>query len=170
MGGDPAPAGQLALYPLDQTGTTGAGNSGFAWHDVMLTKIGNTVTWFVDGVTIAGLDVSAFSFSTNIFVGFYDPSGGVSPIPDVAFALFDNLRVATMQSPLITAIHTVGSNVQIDFTGSTSDTPASFTLQSVGQVNGAFADGPSTITSLGSGSFRATAPTIGPVQFYRIRR
>jgi hypothetical protein len=170
MGGDPAPAGQLALYPLDQTGTTGIGNPGFAWHDVMLTKIGNTVTWAIDGVKIAAVDVSTFNFATNVFVGFYDPSGGVSPIPDVAFALFDNVRVATMQPPFITAIHTVGGNVQIDFTGSTSDTPASFTLQSAGQVNGAFADVSSTIAVLGSGSFRATAPATAPVQFYRMRR
>src|SRR6185312_3539789 len=123
------------------------------------------------GVKIAGVDVSTFTFSTNIFLGFYDPSAGISPIPDVAFALFDNLRVATMQVPLITVIKTVGGNVQIDFTGSTSDTPASFALQSVGTVNGAFADAPSApITSLGGGLFRATVPLNGPVQFYRIRR
>lgn len=171
MGGDPAPMGQLALFPGDQTGTTGVGNPGFAWHDVMLTKIGSTVTWTIDGVKIAGVDVSTFNFSTNIFLGFYDPSAGISPIPDVAFALFDNLRVATMQSPLITSIKTVGANVQIDFTGSTSDAPASFALQSVGTVTGAFSDTPSaTITSLGSGAFRATAPLNGPVQFYRVRR
>src|SRR5207237_8321015 len=114
----------------------------------------NTVTWSVDGVKIAGVDVSTFSFSTNIFVGFYDPSSGVSPIPDVAFALFDNLRVATMQAPLITSIQSIGGNVQIDFAASSADTPASFTLQSVGAVNGAFADVSSTITQLGTGSFR----------------
>jgi hypothetical protein len=170
MGGDPAPAGQLALFPGDQTGTTGVGNPGFAWHDVMLTKIGSIVTWTIDGVKIAGVDVSTFSFSTNIFVGFYDPTAGISPIPDVAFALIDNLRVLTMQSPLITAIRVVGGNVQIDFTAAAVDTPGSFTLQSAGSVNGTYSDVSSTITSLGSGTFRATAPLSGPVQFYRIRR
>ena len=62
----------------------------------------------------------------------------------------------------------IGSPVQINFTGNTSDTASSFTLQTVSTVNGTFADVSSTITG-GSGAFQATVPVGGATQFYRIR-
>src|SRR5204863_9839297 len=128
FGGDPAPASQQVAFPSDQTGTAGVGNAGFAWHDVMITKQGNSVTWTMDGVRIATVDVSVTPpLSTNIFVGFEDRNSDKSPIPELAFGLVDNLRVLTMQQPLITSIKIIGGNAQIDFTGATVDTLASFT-------------------------------------------
>jgi len=172
LGGDPAPAAQQTAFPGDQTGISGLGNPGFAWHDVIIDKIGNNVTWYIDGLKIAGLDVSAVALSTNIFVGFYDPTSGVSPIPDLAFALVDNLRVLTLQRPNVTSIQTIsgGTQVQIDFSASTVDTTASFTLQGASAVNGTYADASSTMSQLGPGSFRAVLATSGSAQFYRIRR
>src|SRR5262249_19029145 len=150
---------------------TGPGNAGFAWHDVMITKQGNSVTWAMDGIKIATEDVSVTPpLSTNIFVGFYDPTAGVSPIPDVAFALVDNLRLLTMQQPVITSIKLIGANVQLDFTGATVDTPASFTLQSGAAVSGSYADVSATISQLSPGLFRATRALSGSSQFYRVRR
>jgi hypothetical protein len=170
FGGDTAPPGQIALYPFDQTTNTVSGNSGFAWHDVMLSKTGSNITWLIDGLKIAGLDATGTVMSTNIFVGFYDPTAGKSPLPDLAFALVDNLRVVAMQAPVITKILSVGSNVQIDFTASTADVPSGFTLQGAGTVNGAYADVSSTITQLSPGVFRAVRALNGSVQFYRVRR
>ena len=172
FGGDPAPAAQQAAFPGDQTGISGLGNPGFAWHDVIIDKIGNNVTWYIDGLKIAGLDVSAIALSTNIFVGFYDPSSGVSPIPDLAFALVDNLRVLTLQRPNVTSLQTIsgGTQVQIDFSASTVDSTASFTLQGASAVNGTYADASSTMSQLGPGSFWAVLARSGSAQFYRIRR
>src|SRR5262249_4111327 len=45
FGDDPAPLAQQLAFPNDQIGNTGPGNAGFAWHDVMITKQGNSVTW-----------------------------------------------------------------------------------------------------------------------------
>jgi hypothetical protein len=171
FGGDPAPlAQQNGPFGGNQTGTTGVGNPGFAWHDVMITKQSNTITWVMDGIKIAGVDATGFALSTNVFVGFYDPTSGVSPIPDLSFAIIDNLRVATMQPPAITSIQVVGSNVRLDFTASTIDTPASFTLQSASTVNGTYSDVSSTITPMGAGTFRAILPLNGVAQYYRVRR
>src|ERR1041385_5610930 len=50
-GGVAAPAAQVALYPV-QTGTTGAGTIGWAWHHVKITKTENIVTWDIDAVRV----------------------------------------------------------------------------------------------------------------------
>ena len=96
----------------------------------------------------------------------------MSPIPDLAFALVDNLRVLTLQRPNVTSLQTIsgGTQVQIDFSASTVDITASFTLQSAAAVNGTYADVGSTMSQLGPGSFRAVLTTSGLAQFYRIRR
>ena len=46
----PAPEDQVELFP-QQAGTTPAGTQGLAWHLWEITKIGNTVTWTIDGTT-----------------------------------------------------------------------------------------------------------------------
>ncbi|HVV01144.1 MAG TPA: Calx-beta domain-containing protein, partial [Verrucomicrobiae bacterium] len=170
FGSDPAPALQQANYPDDQFLETLPGNPGFAWHDVVLTKIGSNITWVIDGVKIAGINATGTPMSTNIFVGFYDPTSGTSPNPDLSFGLVDNLRVYTMQAPKIITIQPVGSNVQIDFTASVSDSASGFTLQSASSLAAQMADSSATITQLTPGTFRAVTPASGPLQFYRIRR
>jgi len=135
-------------------------------------KAGSTVTWYVDGLKIAGVNIGATVLSTNIFVGFYDPSSGVSPIPALSFALVDNLRVLSLPRPTIISIPITnsGTQVQIDFTAAVGDTTGSFTLQSAAAINGTFSDASSTITQLSPGSFRVVTAVNGPMQFYRLRR
>jgi trimeric autotransporter adhesin len=72
--------------------------------------------------------------------------------------------------PAITAIVVNGGDVQIDFTGGTSDAPTSFLLLSSAQPGGTYADTGAIITSLGSGLFRGACAVNGPQQFYRIKR
>ena len=172
FGGDPAPAAQQAAFPFDQTGTAGTGNPGFAWHDMIIDKIGTNITWYLDGLKIAGPGVGATVLSSNIFVGFYDPTAGVSPIPDLAFAVVDNLRVLTLQRPNVTSIQTIsgGTQVQIDFEASPVDTISSFTLQSAASPGGPYTDVNATFSLLGPGSLRAVLATSGSAQFYRLRR
>ncbi len=58
------------------------------------------------------------------------------------------------------------------FSAGTSDTTASFVVQSASAVNGSYADvsPAATITSPSSGVFQAVTPVNGAMQFYRIRR
>ncbi|MGI8966476.1 MAG: Calx-beta domain-containing protein, partial [Limisphaerales bacterium] len=177
FGGDPAPQSQQNTFPTFQIGTSGAGNAGFAWHDVVITKQGNTVSWSIDALSIATVSTTNLSLSSNIFVGYFDPLNGISPaFGALSFGIVDNLRVerlsAQPSAPRITTIQIVGGNVQIDFTGSASDSPSSFALQSANVVTGPYTDvvPAATIIQLSPGVFRATKSMSGSMQFYRIRR
>lgn len=97
-----APAAQLALFP-QQTGTTLAGSYGMEWHVVEITKFDDKVNWVVDGVLIATIDASGFSFGgNNIFFGHSDINATSSSDPndgDLLFSLVDNVVVTTAVVP-----------------------------------------------------------------------
>ncbi|MEE2947499.1 MAG: Calx-beta domain-containing protein, partial [Verrucomicrobiota bacterium] len=61
--GQSPPAAQAAAFPDKQTGTLANGAVGFAWRQVSITKIGDSVTWAIDGVTIATLGQSLGAFT-----------------------------------------------------------------------------------------------------------
>jgi hypothetical protein len=98
-GGLSPPPLQQALFPFTQSGSTPAGTMGFAWHEVTVAKRGDLVTWMIDGVPLAIVDVSNLSVptaGTNILIGYSDVNAGIGPDPDFAslqFGLFDNVRV-----------------------------------------------------------------------------
>lgn len=71
--------------------------------------------------------------------------------------------------PVITALTITNNQVQIDFTGSSSDTVLSCTLQSANQVSGIYNNTGANITQISSGIFRAVYPMNGSQQFYRIK-
>ena len=102
FGGNTAPAGQLSTYP-GQTGTSGVGTLGFEWHDVLVRKQGNTVSWFVDGVNFANIDTTTITFGgNNIFLGHSDINTGVSSdpnAPELIFTLIDNVSVDVVPEP-----------------------------------------------------------------------
>jgi hypothetical protein len=174
-GGQTAPAAQLALYP-GQTGVVNRGNAGMCWHTVVITKATNTVTWQMDGVTIATVTNDPVTLSTNIFVGYQDRfSGSISSQPEMSFGLVDNLRVETIGTapvgPItITSIQIVGGNVEITFSGPPAASASAFKLTSSATVNGLYADDNTAIlSSLGGGNFKATTALIGAPKFYRIK-
>ncbi|MEO5803939.1 MAG: Calx-beta domain-containing protein [Verrucomicrobiota bacterium] len=175
-GGDSAPASQLAAHP-QQTGALSVGTYGLAWHCVAITKVGETVNWSIDGKSIANLtnDVSTpFTTTGNIFIGYMDRFASLSDNPALSFGLFDNVEVVNLSAPVtpvITGIQIVSGNVEITFSGGTSDSAASFKLQNSLLVTGGYADNNSAaITQLSPGVFKATIATAGATQFYRIRR
>jgi hypothetical protein len=96
------PAAQTALFPETQHGSTVAGALGFAWHEVEIATIGNTVTWKVDGVLLITLDKTNFvtpTGGTNIFFGHGDINEFISQDPyydDVSFTLIDNVSVSAV--------------------------------------------------------------------------
>ena len=112
FGGQAAPAEQAALFP-QQTGTTQAGAQAFAWRDVAITKIGNTVTWDIDGKRIATVDASAITLGGgNILLNYYDINAGSSTDPNAGsllFGLFDNVRVTAVPEPSTYALLGLGA-------------------------------------------------------------
>ena len=97
FGGESSPAGQLELFG-QQSGATAAGTQGMAWHLWEITKIGNTVTWTIDGVLIGTADVTNEPFGgDNIFFGHFDINATSSTDPDarqLLFGLVDNIEVS----------------------------------------------------------------------------
>ena len=177
-GGQAAPAEQLTLYP-GQTGVANFGNAGMAWHTVVITKAGDTVTWQMDGVIVATVTNDPVNLSTNVFVGYQDRFAvTLSDVPEMSFGLVDNLRVETYVNtppvdgtPIsITSIKIVGGNVEITFTGPPAALPSAFKLASAETLNGTYGDDNSaTLESLGAGSFKATTALNGAARFFRIK-
>ena len=103
------PAAQTALYPDHQFGSTVAGSVGFDWHEVEIAKVGTTVTWKMNGVTMITLETEDFvtpTAGTNILFGHSDINAGVSfedAYLEVAFTLIDNIKVSTIDAPGVNA-------------------------------------------------------------------
>lgn len=90
-GGQTAPALQKANYP-QQTGGLAVGTVGFAWRDVIISKTGNTVEWWIDGLKIASVPNASLP-GNNIFLGYWDSFASVSDNGALSFGLADNVRV-----------------------------------------------------------------------------
>ncbi|QOJ13308.1 MAG: PEP-CTERM sorting domain-containing protein [Planctomycetia bacterium] len=103
FGGLAAPAAQLALYP-QQTGLTAVGTSGMAWHRVTIEKVGNSLTWHVNGVLMATIDTNTVTMAGgNIFFGHTDINATSSTDPNdvhLLFTLIDNITVTPEPSSL----------------------------------------------------------------------
>lgn len=171
-----APPDQLGT-PLggNQTGLTSLGAPGEVWHDVVITKLGSTVTWHLDGLLMSTVNVAKFGYtlSTNIFVGQSDINAGQSGVPEMQFGLYDNLVVETLAAPAVTITNITlsGSNAVMTFTGGTNDPAATYVLQQSPAVAGPYTNNLSaTITNVSTGVFRAVTAAGGDTQFYRILR
>jgi hypothetical protein len=142
--GQSPPAAQAAAFPDKQTGAVANGAVGFAWRQVTITKIGDSVTWAIDGVAIATLEQSLGAFTTegNIFVGYYDAFSSVSDNAATSFGLVDNIRVVEIQTtlpPTLSIVNNGDGTVTVTFEGK---------LQAAASVNGPWADvdAPSPLT------------------------
>ena len=103
LGNVAAPAAQLVLYP-QQTGSTAVGTAGMAWHEVVIEKSGTTVTWLVDGLLIATIDLNTVMLDgDNIFFGHSDINATSSTDPNdeaLLFTLIDNIQVTEDAVPV----------------------------------------------------------------------
>lgn len=169
----PAPAAQLSLFP-NQTGLGQIGSLSFSWHDVVITKQGSVYSWTIDGLPIATVNYGTPTVGSNISLGYQDINPSITGDARMNTAIVDNLIVESLPSsqPMITSVAVInaGVNVQIDFTGNPADAPSLFILQSSPDVAGPYADVSATLTSTGSGTFRAVRAVSGNQQFYRIKR
>ncbi|MCB9850345.1 MAG: hypothetical protein H6817_06530 [Phycisphaerales bacterium] len=86
---------QTSMYP-QQNGILDIGAQAFGWREVEIVRVGNTVTWSIDGLPIVRLDSSigaSFPLAGNISIGYMDIFSSVSGEPAVSFGLIDNLKV-----------------------------------------------------------------------------
>ena len=103
--GQTVPNDQWVLYP-QQTNTAGPNAPGtayngalaFKWRDISLQKTGNTITYLVDGILIATVNVQDAGTlgGTNILFNHYDINATSSADPNrtnLIFTLIDNVRV-----------------------------------------------------------------------------
>lgn len=169
------PAQLLTAYGASQTGRTALGAPGEVWHDVVITKLGNTLTWHIDGLLMAAVNANrvGYTLSTNVFVGQSDINNGQAGIFQMLFSLYDNLVVQTLPVPTltITNITVSGGSAVLTFTGGANDPAAAYLLQQAPLVTGLYTNNLSaTITNVSPGVFRALAPVSASSQFYRILR
>lgn len=172
-----APSTQLSapVYGAALTGRTSSGAPGFVWHEVVVTKLGSTLQWHIDGVLISTVNANrvGFTLSTNIFVGHADVNQAQTSLPEALFSLYDNLVVETLPAPPvnITSVVSSGNNRVLTFTGGTTDPAAAYILQQAPVVTGPYTNNLSaTITNNSPGVFTAVTANTAAAQFYRIRR
>ncbi len=113
LGGGTPPAGQTLLYP-QQTGTADPGAPAFAWREFVITKMGDTVTWSIDGLLIATIDLTTAGTlgGGNILFDQYDINTSVSTDPNspvLEFGLIDNVRVTVIPEPGACALAALGA-------------------------------------------------------------
>lgn len=101
-GGQEAPQFQKDTYP-QQTGGLAVGTVGFAWREFVVTKIGDDVSWTLDGLPIATLSDQTLP-GDNISVGYWDVFASISDNPDLSFGVIDNLRVEVVPEPTSLAL------------------------------------------------------------------
>ena len=137
------------------------------------------MTWAIDGVTIATLDQSLATFTTegNIFVGYYDAFSSVSDNPATSFGLIDNLAVYDLGSGTeasileITTINVSENSVELHVSLAGGElSPGQLSLQSTAALGGAFADVAGASVEAEAGGFKITAPAPNTgQQFYRVK-
>jgi hypothetical protein len=101
FGGVSAPAEQVTLYG-SQTGTTQVGSIGMSWHEVIIQKSGDNVSWFVDELRIATVPTAGATLGgENIFFGMFDTNSGSSTDPNdfLNTVIYDNISVEVIPEP-----------------------------------------------------------------------
>jgi len=96
FGGGGAPAAQVVLFS-GQTGVTDSGEVAFAWRRVEIEVYKDRVTWYIDGLRIAAVDLSMLTLGgSNILFGHSDTNATSSTDPNdtlLNVTLIDNIRV-----------------------------------------------------------------------------
>jgi Calx-beta domain len=160
-----APAAQTSLFPL-QTGSTQAGSQAFKWHDVSLKKVGNRITYSIDGHLIATADARDVGTlgGFNILFTHFDINPGASTDPNaaaLAFSLFDNIRITnfptivTVEATTPTASETGPTPGVFTLTRTSSGTPLTVSYA----MSGTATSGADYTTLSGSVTFAATETT-----------
>ena len=115
--GQTAPAGQVVSFPQQTNGTL-AGTIAFKWRDVVITKTNNFINWSIDGVSIATVNATAMSLSTNILFTYFDSNAASSTdlnAPNLLFGLYDNITVTLVPEPSVAVLTGLGLVALVGF-------------------------------------------------------
>jgi hypothetical protein len=118
FGTETAPPEQIAMFS-GQQGPTAVGTQGMAWHTWEITKLGDTVTWTIDGVLIGTVDVTNEPFGgDNLFFGQFDINATSSTDPNarsLLFGLVDNVEVADVvpEPGMLSVVGLVGATLML---------------------------------------------------------
>ncbi len=155
---------QLASYP-QQTGLTQGGSAGMRWCDVSLKKVGNVITYTINGLLIATADISTNGTlgGANIVFGQFDINAGASTdinATNLAFSLVDNIRITSFTNVVTISVPSPAAS-------ETGPTPATFTISRSGagfvqtvnySISGTASNGVDYVNALGG-------PLTGTVTF-----
>jgi hypothetical protein len=102
------PAAQLALF-ASQTGAPQAGAGAFDWLAVVISKRGNTLSWTVEGVPIANVDLTTVGAlgGSNFALYQSDVNATASTSANtrsLIFGLIDNVVVDQVPEPASAAL------------------------------------------------------------------
>jgi hypothetical protein len=154
---------------------------------------GNTkILWATNGALVTNLDLGvlmqndpnhddtdcAWDAAGNVYYidNYFSAWRAVSPpgTNQATTIAVSSVQVVNSQTstPIQITLRSVSNGtVTMDFSAGPTDSIASFTIQSAATVNGTYAlVSAANIVQLSPGLFRATCPTSGTVQFYRVRR
>ncbi len=113
LGSHTAPAAQISLSAATQGGSTPVGIIGFAWHTMTVVQNGTTMTWAIDGHTIATVPDSAVTLAGNqISLGADDSglAGNSTAINQLLNAdIWDNALLVAMPEPSTYALAALGA-------------------------------------------------------------
>ncbi|MGI8967051.1 MAG: hypothetical protein ACR2H1_13325, partial [Limisphaerales bacterium] len=163
-----------------------SGDAAPIWSDVEIKRILNvstngaptnaTITVSINKTVVLTTTRATNYLSGDIMLGYSDPYASIG---DNGAVYYSNVRVVDLSTNTstntvitITNIRVVGTNVIMTFTTTdSSDTGASFTLQSSAVVTGPYVDvsPAATITQVSPRVFQAITGVNGPTRFYRIR-
>jgi hypothetical protein len=104
-----------AEFPSNQTGTTAPGTLGMAWHDVVIEKSGELITWKVDDLLMMSVPLvredgtPANLSGDNVFFGMFDINNASSNDPNdhLNAAIFDNIVVSVPEPGSLTLVGAV---------------------------------------------------------------
>jgi hypothetical protein len=144
------------------------GTSTPIWADVELSQINGVITWKINQTIVFSYTNTTAYKSGDVMLGYEDGYDSVGS--NGGSVIYDNVRVISLASPVITGITNKAGNVGINFSANAADVAGQFTLQSAPAVTGPYTDVASTISALGGGNFSTVKASSGPSQFYRIRR
>jgi hypothetical protein len=139
------------------------------WADVEIKQLNGILYFSVNHTLIFSYTNTTAYTSGDIMLGYCDAYDSIGS--QGGSVVYDNVRVISLENPVITNIVLNAGAVTIDFVANAGDVTTQFALQqSTPLVSGPYADTAAPITSLGGGAFKAVLSAPASTTYYRIRR
>jgi len=136
------------------------------WSDVEISKIGRYIRLKINNTFIMSYTNATAATNGNIMLGYDDAFDSIGLAS--SYVIVDNVRVVRIEGLKITSVQDLGANLQLDFTFGLNDTASAFSVLGAAAVGGGYAPTAASIAQLQPGTYRATVPKSGGIQFYRL--